>query len=499
MESWLLWSVLLVPALGAPACLLLRSPRAVLAAVCALVAAEAVAAGAAVTAVFTQGPVKACGGWLYLDALSAYHLVILLLVFGLSSLYAWFYFGHEERAGHFSRRTARRFGALWLGSFGAMALVLISNNLGVVWVGIEATTLLTAFLICLHATPGSLEAMWKYLIVCSVGVAFAFIGTLLIGAAAGQAHLAPADALLWTRLRDVAPDLNPTLLKMAFIFLLVGYGTKAGLAPMHNWLPDAHSQAPAPVSAVFSGFLLNSALYCILRCLPLVEAATGHSGWALGLLTLVGLVSIMVAAAFILFQRDAKRLLAYSSVEHLGIIALGVGLGGIGVFAAMFHVLNHSLCKPLAFFSAGRLGQRYGTHDLSVLAGAARSAPLWGGGLFVSLLALIGVAPFAIFTSEFLILKAAIDQGAFVAMTVFLVGLAIVFVAVLRYAIAAAWGQAPEPSAPPPRPSGAEKSTLIEKALVWAPLGLLLVVGLWMPDFMRGAMKEAAGIITGGP
>ncbi len=496
--SWLLWPLLIVPALGALVCLLLRSPKTVLAGVCAVVAAEAVATGAAVWAVFAHGPVEACAGWFYLDALSAYHLAILLAVFGLSSVYAWFYFGHEERAGHFSLRTARRFGALWLGSLGAMALVLISNNLGVVWVGVEATTLLTAFLICLHRSPGSLEAMWKYLIVCSVGVAFAFIGTLLIGAAAGQAHLPAGDALLWTRLRDVAPDLNPALLKMAFIFMLVGYGTKAGLAPMHNWLPDAHSQAPAPVSAVFSGFLLNSALYCILRCLPLVEAATGNIGWATGLLTLVGLVSIVVAAAFILFQRDAKRLLAYSSVEHMGIIALGVGLGGVGVFAAMFHVLNHSLCKPLAFFSAGRLGQRFGTHDLGVLAGAARSAPLWGGGLFVSLLALIGVAPFAIFMSEFLILKAAVDKGDFLVMAIFLAGLSIVFVAALRYAIAAAWGKSSEQPAPA-QPLPIEKSTLIEKALVWAPLGLLLAVGLWMPDFLRETLTQASGIITGGP
>lgn len=500
METWwLLLPLLLVPAVGASGCLLLRSPKAVLVCVWAIVAAETAFAAAAVSTVFTQGPVEACGGWFYLDALSAYHLVILLMVFGLSSVYAWSYFGHEERAGQFSLRTARRFGALWLGSLGAMALVLISNNLGVVWVGIEATTVLTAFLICLHVSPGSLEAMWKYLIVCSVGVAFAFIGTLLIGAAAGQAHLAASDALLWTRLRDVAPALNPRLLKMAFIFMLVGYGTKAGLAPMHNWLPDAHSQAPAPVSAVFSGVLLNAALYCILRCVPLVEAATGNSGWALDLLMLVGLISILVAAAFIIFQHDAKRLLAYHSVEHLGIIALGVGLGGFGVFAAMFHVMNHSLCKSLGFFSAGRLGQLYGTHDLRCLAGAARSAPLWGGGLFVSLLALIGVAPFAIFMSEFQILKAATDKGAFVVMAIFLAGTSIVFVAALGHAITTAWGQSSEQPALAHRQLGIEKSTLIEKALVVVPLGLLLVVGLWMPEFMRGALAQAAGIISGGP
>jgi hydrogenase-4 component F len=240
---------------------------------------------------------------------------------------------------------------------------------------------------------------------------------------------------------------------------------------------------------------------------PLVEAATGGTGWTLGLLTLFGLVSIVVAAAFLIFQQDAKRLLAYSSVEHLGIIALGVGLGGLGTFAAMFHVFNHSVCKPLGFFSAGRLGQIFGTHDLKRLAGAARTSPLWGRGFLVSLLVLIGVAPFAVFMSELLILKAAIakvsvhgvlDKGALAVTIVFLAGTCIVFVAVLRHAIAAAWGRSAVQPAVENATPVLVKSTLIEKALVWAPLGLLLAAGLWMPDFMREALTQAAGIIQGG-
>ena len=496
MEASLLWLLLIIPAAGGAGCLLLSSARAVLAVVPAVVAVmTAVAAGLAVWSVFSRGPIATGGGWLYLDALSAYHLLLLQMVFCLSSVYARSYFAHEQRHGGFSPDSARRFGALWLGSLAAMALVLVSNNLGIVWVGIEATTLLTAFLICLHASPGSLEAMWKYLIMCSVGVAFAFIGTLLIAASASS-HLQASDALLWTRLRDVAGSLDARLLKTGFIFLLVGYGTKAGLAPMHNWLPDAHSQAPAPVSAVFSGFLLNAALYCILRCLPLVEAATGQSGWGMGLLVVFGSVSILIAAAFILFQSDAKRLLAYSSVEHMGIVALGAGLGGLGTFAAMFHVLNHSLCKPTAFFSAGKLGQLYGNHDLSRMSGAMGRSPVWGGAFFLSLLGIIGVAPFAIFMSEFGILKAATDNGAIEALCIFLLGTAIVFVAVLRHAIATAWGgRGDDAIAADSTPA---RASLAEKALVVLPLAALLVLGVWMPPALRLMLEQASNIIRGG-
>ena len=292
-------------------------------------------------------------------------------------------------------------------------LVLVCNNLGLMWVGIEATTLLTAFLICVHVTPagarGHVEvpgdrARWAWpsrsWARCSCG------------SAAQQLDLNASDMLALDAAAESAAGTGPRPDEAAFIFLLVGYGTKAGLAPMHSWLPDAHSQAPAPVSALFSGFMLNAALYCIMRYVPLVEAATGNVGWARELLVVFGVVSIIVAAAFIVFQHDSKRLLAYHSVEHMGIIALGLGFGGVGVFAALWHTLNHSLCKALSFFSAGRLGQMYGTHDLRGMAGALRQAPLWGAGLFGSLLALIGVAPFALFMSELQVLRAALDSRA---------------------------------------------------------------------------------------
>ncbi len=281
------------------------------------------------------------------------------------------------------------------------------------------------------------------------------------------------------------------LLKAGFLFLLVGYGTKAGLAPMHSWLPDAHSQAPSPVSALFSGFLLNSALYCILRYVSLVERATGHSGWSLRLLVVFGAVSIVVAAAFILFQHDLKRLLAYHSVEHMGIIALGMGLGGAGVLGALFHTLNHSLCKTVAFFSAGRLGQMYGTHDMDRIGGALRSAPVWGKGLLLSLLCLIGVAPFAIFMSELQIVSAAAAGGAWWTLGLFLFGVGVVFVGALKHAVSMSWGAPAEGVRPKSARTRSRPSWLSRR---WPRCSR------WASGcraFLRDAIAQAAAIVGG--
>jgi hydrogenase-4 component F len=484
--------LLVVPAALAGGCLLPRTPRTVLRIAALGGGAWALLAIAAAGRVFARGPLFAAQGWLHLDALSAYHLLVLALVFGTSSAYAWGYFLAELAADGLTVRAARRFGSLWLGAAGAMALVLASNNLGLMWVGIEASTLLTAFLICVHVSPLALEAMWKYLVICSVGVAFAFVGTLFVGVSAAALGLSGGEMLLWTRLHEVASGLAVGPLKLGFLFLVIGYGTKAGLAPLHAWLPDAHSQAPAPVSALFSGFMLNTALYCIVRYVPLVERATGETGWSGGVLVAFGLVSILMAAAFIVFQHDGKRLLAYHSVEHMGIIALGLGLGGVGVFAALWHTLNHAVCKSLAFFSVGRLGQMYGTHDLRSMAGAMRRAPLWGIGFFGSVLALIGVAPFAVFMSEFQILRAAADAQAFTVLVLFLAGAAIVFVAALRHAMVPAWGE----ETTPPRPA---RVGVGDPLLVYGGLGVLLLLGLWMPEPLRGALQAAANIVGGRP
>ncbi len=486
--SLLLWLIPAAPAAIGTGCLAAPGGRSVLAATLAGTVATAAIAVAAAVAVFTRHqPLTAAADWLYLDALSAYHLLVMAVVFLLSTAFAVIYFGAEIGQGRFEGALARRFGALWLGAMAAMGLILVSNNLGVMWVGMEATTLLTAFLISLHRSPMSLEAMWKYLIICSVGIAFAFMGTLLVAAAVRTAS-GDAGGLLWTRLMAPGTRLDPTLMKAAFIFLLVGYGTKAGIAPMHSWLPDAHSQAPAPVSAMFSGFMLNAALYCIARYLPVTDRAVG-AAFSRELLVLLGLASIVVAAAFILFQRDAKRLLAYSSVEHLGIITLGFGLGPVGVFAALFHTMNHALCKSLAFFAVGRLGQRYGTHEMHHISGALRADPVWGVGLLGSLLALIGVAPFAVFMSEFQLVRAAIDMEAFRALILFLAGSSVVFVSALGHMTEMTMGS-PRGGLPEHRAGFAST------ALVASGIGLLVLLGLWMPPVLLDALDQATAVIT---
>lgn len=472
--------MLLVATVGALASLLLP-PREVLRMAIAVCAVELGLATSLWVFVLANGHITAADDLFFVDAFSAFHLVVLELVFLLCSLFAQVYFAADREHG-LSIGAARRFGALWLGSLAAMTLVLVSNNLGIMWVGMETTTLLTAFLISLHPNRLSLEAMWKYLLICSVGIAFAFIGTIF-AAASVQGGLG-ADALLWTRLAAPGVQFDPTLMTFAFVFVLVGYGTKAGLAPIHSWLPDAHSQAPAPVSAMFSGFLLNIALYCILRYLPLVRHALGN-GFADHLLVFFGALSILVAAGFIVFQRDAKRLLAYSSVEHLGIITLGFGLGPLGSFAALFHMLNHSLSKSLAFFAVGRLGQRYGTHDMGTLSGALRTDRVWGLGLLGSFMALMGVAPFAIFMSEYQLLRAVVGAGAWLVLALFLAAGAVVFIAALRHLIDMAFGDAK---------SAVQTAESVGSSilLVGSIMGILLFLGLWMPHWLGEMIGRAA-------
>src|SRR6266567_4325494 len=431
--------MLAVAVFGALLSLALPLPRHVLRLIVAVSAIELLLAANVWVSVLANGVVTAADEWFYIDAFSAFHVIVLVLVFLLSSAFAGVYFANESGERAFTLPIARRFGALWLGSLSAMMLVLVSNNLGIMWVGMEATTLLSAFLISLHPTRLSLEAMWKYLIICSVGIAFAFIGTIFAAASIQSAGGVPADALFWTKLASADVKLDPTLMRFAFIFILVGYGTKTGLAPIHSWLPDAHSQAPTPVSAMFSGFLLNTALYCIMRFVPPARHALG-AGFADGLLIFFGTLSILVAAGFIVFQSDAKRLLAYHSVEHLGIITLGFGLGPLAAFSALFHTLNLSVCESLSFFAVGRLGQRAGSHDMHMLSGALRADRLWGIALLGSVLALIGVAPFSVLMSEYQLLRAAAGSGAWLVIVLFLAASSVVFLSALRHLIDMAFG-----------------------------------------------------------
>ncbi len=430
------------------------------------------------------------GRWLRLDALSAWHFLVMALVFALVSAFATRYYRQETLAGRLTLKQARRYASLWFGTQSALLLVLSANNLGLLWAGIEASTLLTAFLITIHITPASLEAMWKYLLMCSVGVALAFVGILLLAAAASSTSLSGSEVMLWTNLREAASQLNPMMVKVGFIFLLVGFGVKAGLAPMHNWLPDAHSQAPGPVSAIFSGFMLNAALYGALRCLPIVETATGNINWAGDILIVLGLLSVVMAAALIVAQQDLKRLLAYSSIEHIGVMALGFGIGGLAAVAALFHLLCHALAKSLAFCCAGRLGQIYNTHDMRYMTKITSASPWAGTGLLVSMLVLIGAAPLAMFLSEFLIVKTAVEQGRLLTTVLLLFGLGVAFIVMARRAITMAWQ-------PAEQTLSADRASFSEITLIPAALVVLLVLGIFWPTSLTNILSEAAEILQG--
>jgi hydrogenase-4 component F len=428
---------------------------------------------------------------LLIDHLSMYHILLVNLVFLMTAIYGGGYFKHQVQSGSLSSTYIKRYCMLWQAFQAMLLLVLLSNNIGVMWVALEATTLVSAFLIISDRESLSIEAMWKYLLICSVGIVFAFMGTILTVAAAKNLQ-GTGSLFLFSQLKLHADQIDPQLMLFAFIFIVVGFGTKAGLAPMHTWLPDAHSQAPTPVSAVFSGVMLNCALFCVMRYLPITEAALGWDGQAHAILLLFGFISLLFAAIFIPVQNDIKRFLAYCSVEHMGIIAVGLGIGGIGTFAALLHTANHSFAKVLSFFSAGHISDQYGTRDMRRISAAAERAPLWGWAFFFSILVLIGVAPFSVFMSEFLIIKEAFFQGRYVVVGLFLFCVLAVFFGALKHVLGLTFGDGN--GAPPP----AGKPRLCDILIVLGIMAALLLLGIWIPSPFAAFLKNAAAAIEKG-
>ena len=429
------------------------------------------------------------GGQLMLDPLSGFHAMVVVGVFVFASFYARHYFAPAVASGSFDRAKANRFGFLWFLFLGSMLLTLVSNNLGLMWVGMEATTIASALLVCLDRKPPAVRAAWTYLVMCSVAIALALLGIIVLCAEAGTIAARGSSVFLWSQITELGPLLEPGPVRLAFLLALVGYGTKAGLAPMHSWLPEAHGQAPTPVSAVLSGVLLNCALYCLSRFVPIVESSS--PGWANGVLVPFGVISLGVAAAFIAREHDVKRLLAFHSVEHMGIITLGLGFGAPA--AALFHTLNHSVCKMLTFFCAGALAQRYGTSDMHRMKGSLRALPLAGGGFLIALLALIGTPPFSVFMSELWIARAGINGGHWVATVLFIAATTIVFIAAFRHAAGMTWPATEGATAPQGPTPG------LGWALVAAPLALLLVLGLVMPPSFSALLGRAGAIVAGTP
>ncbi len=375
------------------------------------VAGAATTAGlslAIVTHVATHGPLIAYRRQIYVDALSAIMLGTIATLGVAAAIISPRYLRHDLAAGHVPDG---RQGARWY-FFGlhtflwTMTVTVLVNNLGLLWVGIEATTLASALLVGFYRTQAALEAAWKYLILCTVGITCALFGVLLTYYAARQGG--DTASLNWSTLSQAGTRLDPALMRLAFAFILVGFGAKAGFAPLHTWLADAHSQAPSPISGLLSGILLSCSLFGILRFQALANHATGTQ-FAGNLLIATGVLSVAVATPFMLIQRDLKRLLAYSSVEHMGLMAIAFGIGSqLAATAGLLHVVCHAATKSFLFFLAGDLVQRFGTHRISASRGALRTSPLIGWGFFIGIFAISGLPPSGIFVSEVGMLSAAL-------------------------------------------------------------------------------------------
>ncbi len=478
--------LLLIPLLGSSICFGSKDPRGAVRVALATGALEVVAIAVAVWRIRVDGVVQ-LGHYLRADGLTAFFLINVSLVFGLVLVYSVGYLRHIP-VGRFS--SPRWFyGLVFLFLF-TMVAVYLSANLGMLWIFVEATTLASALLVGFYNTEGAVEAGWKYLIVCTVGIAFALFGTIALYLAAVKSGVSPDAALDWTALMAAAPKLGAAkdLVKLAFVFVAVGYGTKIGFVPMHSWLPDAHAEAPSPISALLSAVLLNCALYALLRFDAITSRAIG-SGFSHTLLLIFGGLSITVAAFLMVVQRDLKRLLAYSSIEHMGIVAIGVGIGGtLGLYGALLHTFNHSIAKTLMFFTAGNVRESFGTLRMERIRGMARSLPWTSAALVLGSLAIVGMPPFGLFISEFMILTAAFGASRYFIAILLMVALSVVFGALLQHFQKMLAGKPTEVPA---------KSKLLvsEFAVMGICAAFLIAFGLRVPDTFHNILQRALVVL----
>lgn len=416
--------------------------------------------------------------YLYADALGAI-LILIIAVIGLAaSTYSVFYLREETAKGIIGFSRVRQFYILLHLFMLAMFCAVTTDNPTLMWIATEATTLSTAFLISYYNEPSAMEAAWKYLIINSVGLLLGFLGTLL--------YLSPVKEgglVSWQAILSNTENFNPALAKTAFVFVLIGYGTKAGLVPMHTWLPDAHSKAPVPISGLLSGVLLNVALFAILRFKTITDHVVGPS-FSHHLLMFFGLISIALPAFMIFIQRNYKRLLAYSSIENMGIIALGFGAGGIGAYAVLLHMLYHAIAKSILFLSAGNIFLKYSSTKIENIKGIMKSVPLTGALFFGGVLALGGIPPSGVFMTKIYLLSAVIRQSPFTAFAT-LFSFILLFAGMLRHTVTMSFGEAPE--------------TLYQghfSPLLYAPFvflaGLFIILSVYLPAPLKQLIESAA-------
>ncbi len=426
--TWPLLLLVVAPLVAALGSLLIRQRRAVEVLQCVLAGAMLASAALVAERVIAAGQVSV-GSLLQADALSAWLDLIIGIVGSTGTLYAVGYVGEQMDRAHLSLRRYRQFFCLFDLYIGAMLLAANLENIAIMWIAIEGSTLSAALLIGFDRSKAALEAGWKYVILSSVGIALALFGTILVYYASEHVLGVSSEALRWSQLYRVAEGLDPGAIKVAFIFALIGYGTKAGIAPMHTWLPDAHAEAPTPVSAMLSANMLTLAVYAILRFKAITDRTVGPE-FSGNLMIALALLSIAVSATFFLVQRDYKRLFAYSSIEHIGIALLGFGLGGLGVLAGAWHLMHHALAKSTAFYGTGLVYLRYNHKVLERVTGILGHMPVAGTAVLVAGVALAGMPPFGLFTSEVLIATGSYRANPEVAY-VFLALLALAFATLL--------------------------------------------------------------------
>jgi hydrogenase-4 component F len=503
--------LLAAPLLAALLSLWLRAVGTLHAVTLAAMAATVAAAIGVTARLLSAGPFVIYHDLVSVDGLTVFVLLIMTVIGLMFALYSRTYLDHYLALGVITPKRISRYYCLFHLFMFAMAAAVLVNSLGLLWVAIEGTTLATTFLINFFKRRESLEAGWKYLILCSVGIALALFGTVLMYSSSVRALGDVSGALNVTELLRVADQLDPQIVKIAFVFILIGYGTKIGLAPMHTWVPDAYSEAPAPVSAMLAGVLETVAVYAVLRCKTVVDAVAAP-GYAGTLFILLGFVSFAIAAFFLLLQRDVKRLFAYSSIEHMGIAAIGFGAGGVGTFGALWHLQGHALAKSLAFFAAGHIRMRFGTREIGRITGLIHVQPVTALALVVATLALVGLPPFALFVSELSVLSALSAQvyagdtfhlGHFLTITIadgvrnlalvalFLVVSLVAFGGLMYRVMGMVWG------APSDAIRRGEAWGLGHAALALSG-GLLVLAGVMMPQAMHRVMELAVMTVTPG-
>ena len=490
MTSNLLWLTPLVPSLLGLAMLGVRDRRllagldvagslAVLG--LALAIAGRVAAGGAVQAL----------GIFRADDVAVLFLLLIGFLASAVSIATVGWMRQELARGQMRPERLRYYHALVQGFVATMIVTVLSDNLGILWIAMEGTTITSALLVGFHGDRHGLEAAWKYIIVTTIGISFGLFGTVLVYGAAAHAQGGILEgAMNWSSIAAIAPSLDPGIIRIGFIFVVVGYGTKAGLAPVHMWLPDAHSQAPTPVSALLSGALIKCALFGVIRFHTIARGACGPE-FSHGLLLLFGIVSVVVATPFILAQHDLKRLLGYHSVEHVGIIALGLGFGGrVGTYGALLHVLNHGVTKALVFLIAGDAIGRYGTRDMRLMKGFLGVAPAAGTLLLMGAFSLAGTPPFSIFVSELIVIRAGIAAGQWAAVAVFLAMVVTIFAGLIHHVGQMAFGV---PEGSPDRRREARSPLLGMAILALA----MLILGASIPLHLDGVLARATEIVLG--